>query len=345
MCGPRAPGQLDRLLGGVKPSEQVAQGPPLTEREPDPPSVLGTVVQQVAALAQRPRLRCRGPQRHGSWSRCAAASTTRVVPSPSRSGRAGAETRRPSPSRQSRRSSSHQRPSARRSTVRPRGRRQCSQRPLARRKRTQRLTWGQSIGVEVLQLGPDRHRRFPAVAFEAGRERTPRAGARQRAGRGGAAGRSLTGVDQPGSAGSTQPDGPGPAFPRPLGRFCPVLVLSTMTRACRGAMTKRRYPFRPPGDWACGRWPAAVTVFSAATRAAAPRPASPSAPDHLLHAASSALRAASLTARPRRPSGLLPPDFGRGDGPGCFPLDLRPGQLFTQLSHLRRQLSHGVAAG
>ena len=91
-------------------------------------------------------LRCLRPQCAGSWSRCAAASTTLVVRSGASSARAGEGTFRPLPSRQVCCCSSHQRPSPRWCTVSPCGRPQAWQRPLARTNRTQWLICGQSMG-------------------------------------------------------------------------------------------------------------------------------------------------------------------------------------------------------
>ena len=105
-------------------------------------------------------LRCRRPQCPESWSRCAAASTTLVV----RTGCASAGAGQGPCDRGHRarlcRASSHQRPSPRWRTTWPCGRPQCSQRPWARTKPTQRLTWS------VNQ--PDfRTRRFPYASQSA----------------------------------------------------------------------------------------------------------------------------------------------------------------------------------
>ena len=102
-------------------------------------------------------LRCRRPQCAGSWSRCAAASTTLVVRLGCSSAAAGQGISRPLPSRQLCRASSHKRPSPRWRTTWPCGRPQASQQPLARTNRTQ-LTHLRPIDrVVVAQLGLDRH--------------------------------------------------------------------------------------------------------------------------------------------------------------------------------------------
>ena len=153
--------------GRVGAGEQVAQGPSPAQGEPDPPAVLGPVVQQVAPLAEALTLRCRRPQWAGSWSRCAAASTTLVVRIGAASAGAGEGTSRPRPSRQVCSCSSHQRPS-------PRWRTSLAMRPatgLAAALGTHEPDPVADLrpvdGVVPAQLRLDRHGRVPAQASRA----------------------------------------------------------------------------------------------------------------------------------------------------------------------------------
>ena len=147
--------------------EQVAQRPSPAQRQPDPPPMLGPVVQQVAPLAECPDVAVPAPamgrvmvemrRRQHDLGRATGAS----------SGRAGEGTLRPRPSRQACCSSSHQRPSPRWRTI------------LAMRPATDLAA---ALGahepdpvadlrpvdrVEVAQLRLDRHGRVPAQASRA----------------------------------------------------------------------------------------------------------------------------------------------------------------------------------
>jgi hypothetical protein len=98
----------------------------------------------------------------GSWSRCAAASTTLVVrivmSSPTR--RASRDKARPRPLRQVRSSSSHHRPSPKCRISRPCGLPHLSHRPLARLKPDHRRKLRPVDRIKPFVLGADRHRTF-----------------------------------------------------------------------------------------------------------------------------------------------------------------------------------------
>ena len=151
--------------GRVGAGEQVPQRPSPAQGEPDPPPVLGPVVQQVAPLAQGPDVAV------------PPAAMRRIVVEVGRRqhhlGRAHRRISRPGqargpcglcPSRQVCCCSSHQRPSPRWRTIAPCGRPQAWQRPLARTKRDPVADLLPVDRVEPEQLRLDRHGRVPAQA-------------------------------------------------------------------------------------------------------------------------------------------------------------------------------------
>ena len=111
---------------------------------PATPAMLDRVVNHVAALAERREIAQAVVGR--IVIECAQAIYTRVIRTIAARSAPAMRTRRPLPSRQCRRSASHQRPSPRWKMRAPWGRRQCSHRPLARPKRINFDSSGQSIG-------------------------------------------------------------------------------------------------------------------------------------------------------------------------------------------------------
>jgi hypothetical protein len=126
--------------------EQVAQGPPSAQGEPDPAAMLGPVVEQMAALAQRPDVAVPPAAVPGVVVEMRRRQHHLGRPHRRHLGQGGAGDLAATPGATDLLGLVPPAAIPRWLTTWPCGRPQVSQRPWARTKRTQRLTCGQSIG-------------------------------------------------------------------------------------------------------------------------------------------------------------------------------------------------------